>query len=362
MNWREDFLLEAEGEATRQRGQYQLVAYAIHLSLGNTIYCRSIKGSTIEQYIMAVALFLMYFSGQDYRKDRPGDTKHGSILGPVLKELKRFDELPDKKEPYTPLMHATARQCAAGVNPLHGIPALVDGCEIGYCAGHRLSEWAQPGDRRDVMRPLEGDPRINSRRTRALTPNDIRVLTADNRSLVGLAILSVAVTAIRKMWLCWRYQKNQDNGQEKLFTLNPQPDGTCCVRSACRSLSRFQKLQERDPRLDPDTTPLSVYWAPSRGRVELINANVIERFIRQLAASVCHLDLQRDQESLQRWSSRSLRIGACVTLHSMGFAPIDIQWTLRWKSTAFMEYLRNVPVLADRQNLAYNRASGMPNF
>ena len=362
MNWREDFLLEAEGEATRLRGQHQLAAYAIHLSLGHTIYCRSIKGSTIEQHVMAVALFLMYFSGHDYRKDRPGDTKHGSILGPVLKELKRFDELPNKKEPYTPLMHSAARQFAAGLDPVLGIPALVDGCEIGYCAGHRLSEWAQPGERRDVMQPLQGDPRVNSRRTRALTPNDIRVLTSNNRALVGLAILSVSVASIRKLWLRWRHQKNQDNGQEKLFTLNPLPDETCCVRAVHRSLTRFRELQRRDPRLDPDLTPLSVHWAPSRGRVELINACVIERFMRQLAANVHHLDLEQDRESLQRWSSRSLRIGACVTLHSMGFTPIDIQWALRWKSTAFMEYLRNVPILADRRNEAYNRAAGMPNF
>ena len=42
MNWEDDLLLEGEGAAVAERGQWQLAMYALHLSAGNTIYCKRI--------------------------------------------------------------------------------------------------------------------------------------------------------------------------------------------------------------------------------------------------------------------------------------------------------------------------------
>ena len=100
-----------------------------------------------------------------------------------------------------------------------------------------------------------------------------------------------------------------------------------------------------DIRLRPDTTPLSVYWSTSSACVKLINADDIEHLMRRLASQVYHLHPVRDALDLSKWSSHSLRVGACVALHAMGFSPLDIQWILRWRSTAFMVYLRNVAIL-----------------
>jgi len=67
-----------------------------------------------------------------------------------------------------------------------------------------------------------------------------------------------------------------------------------------------------------------------------------------------------DAEDIRKWGVHSLRVGACVTLHAMGFSTLDIQWVLRWRSTAFMVYLRNVAILGIRHNAALDRAAAQP--
>ena len=82
--------------------------------------------------------------------------------------------------------------------------------------------------------------------------------------------------------------------------------------------------------------------------------------MRSLAVTVHHFHPIKDKKELQKWSSHSLRVGACVALHAMGFSPLDIQWLLRWRSMAFMAYLRNNAGLADRHHRALDKAAGMP--
>jgi hypothetical protein len=74
------------------------------------------------------------------------------------------------------------------------------------------------------------------------------------------------------------------------------------------------------------------------------------------------LDPSADKALLDRWSSHSLRIGACVILHALGFTDTQIMWLLHWKSNAFMTYLRNVAVLAQKQNIAFSEVEAMPQI
>ena len=85
----------------------------------------------------------------------------------------------------------------------------------------------------------------------------------------------------------------------------------------------------------------------------------IEKFMRQLASSVHNLDPVADVADLQKWSSHSLHVGGCVALHGIGFSTIDIQWVLRWHSTAFMVYLHNAVVLATCHFQALDRAAAL---
>jgi hypothetical protein len=76
--------------------------YAIYLSTGHSIYCKSIKVATIEQYLLMATTFVASFTGVDFCKDSPTDTRMGTILAPVIRELRRYETVPDRREPYDP--------------------------------------------------------------------------------------------------------------------------------------------------------------------------------------------------------------------------------------------------------------------
>jgi hypothetical protein len=57
-----------------------------------------------------------------------------------------------------------------------------------------------------------------------------------------------------------------------------------------------------------------------------------------------------------------LRVGACVILHTSGFSDSQIKWILRWRSSAFLMYLRNTAVLARQHVDVMDAAFAMPHF
>ena len=63
MKWTDNLLLEGDWEQLKKRGQWQLAMYALHLGTGNSIYCKQIKTSTIEQYVFAAASFICSLLG-----------------------------------------------------------------------------------------------------------------------------------------------------------------------------------------------------------------------------------------------------------------------------------------------------------
>ncbi len=119
---------------------------------------------------------------------------------------------------------------------------------------------------------------------------------------------------------------------------------------------RFVRIMGWNP-----TAPLGLYRAAS-GLVKSITATDIEREMRAAAAVVYNLDPVKHKHALNKWSAHSLRVGACVILHSQRFSATQIQFLLRWRSMAFMMYLRNLAFLADQQNAAVADTETMPNF
>lgn len=360
MKWDDDLLLL---NAPPIRGQAQLAAYALHLSAGNSINCRAIKLATIKEYIHSVSIFLASFTGIDFRKDNNTDSSFGHLLTPVFDDLKRYETVPDRREPYTPEMHAEAERIAQPIrihNSCSLVPALTDGFAMASKAGFRLTEWAQPNGITNPLQPHLNHLQPPSNRTRAICPADLRIETNTYQRFTGMDILSVPLSSIRKLWVIFRTQKNGQNGEERLFTLHPN-GGTCFVTATYSCLKRFQTLNNLLPALT-EHSPLCCYWNPTTSSVELITADDVEDYMRAIAATVYNLHPIRNKKELQKWSSHSLRVGACVVLHSMGFSALDIQWLLRWRSNAFMAYLRNLAGLADRHNEAHDRAQGMPHL
>ena len=63
-----------------------------------------------------------------------------------------------------------------------------------------------------------------------------------------------------------------------------------------------------------------------------------------------------DPKDLQRYTSHSIRVGACVLLHVSGKSPDFIKFRLRWRSDSFRMYLRNLPALAIQHVKAIQQA------
>ena len=83
---------------------------------------------------------------------------------------------------------------------------------------------------------------------------------------------------------------------------------------------------------------------------------------QQITGTLSRHTPQLVRMGIQLWSAHSIRVGASAILHAMGFTASQIQFILRWKSMAFLVYLRNLSILSTKQNTAIHDVSRMPNF
>ena len=127
----------------------------------------------------------------------------------------------------------------------------------------------------------------------------------------------------------------------------------CPVQSALNIVQRAIRLRV------PADDPIAVYKRfPNSKTYTHITKRVAQRYVRESAVTAYQLN----ETEAKKYTLHSLRIGACVLLHAMGFQPMDIKFLLRWRSDAFLTYLRMFTGLADRHVRALNRAMGMPHL
>ena len=146
--------------------------------------------------------------------------------------------------------------------------------------------------------------------------------------------------------ITWRYQKNNDNGQKLIFTANDENPHRCPVRAAMRIRARAQKYG-----ISP-TSPLAFFREPD-GTIAFITSKHVEVFLQDLAKKVYNIV---DKQELSRFTCHSIRVGACVVLHENNCSGEFIKVRLRWRSDAFLLYLRNTIKLAELHNTAVNNA------
>lgn len=337
----------------RRRMTLQLALFALHLGSGATLLCKAIKAATIRQYLADVGTVLRRLDRdqRDFRRDRDSDPRLATTITAVLKELERWEQMPNRREPFTLEMLALLQQQAQMLPPDGILQALGDWFLIGLLLGLRRGEWAQP--RANVL--LGTQQRNQFGDTQAFTINDFRFESSTRQRFVGAAALSADPTTLVKLFVKFRTQKNGCNGEERLVTASWSTDGaTNAIKAALSIIRRHQRLTNN--RAD---TPLALFKHGSD--VYHITDGAIEVVMRALASQLYQLNTERDKEELQRWSSHSLRVGACVILHSTGRNSTEIQHLLRWRSTAFMSYLRNTTLLANTQREALLSVAANPS-
>ena len=77
------------------------------------------------------------------------------------------------------------------------------------------------------------------------------------------------------------------------------------------------------------------------------------QFLQSLAKQVYNIT---NPEDLARFTTHSLRVGACVLLHETNQTSDFIKARIRWRSDAYLMYLRNTPKLAMLHTAAVNNS------
>jgi hypothetical protein len=332
------FLIDAPPE----RRSYQMALYALHLSSGHSLKCKTLRVATNKKYLFDAATLITSCGDRDPRYLEPNSKTFAPAIQVIYEEMARWEKVSENvREPYTPAMQAHLEfLCTTDTNPDSLLHVLRDFFLMGLYGGFRQSEWSQ-----DTNSNPSSPDRNHMGTTQAFTIADFSFLGAGDVRLSLDKALNVPPTHLSSVDTCWRTQKNKQHGEKKRFSANIISHN-CYVAAAQRTCQRFLRLRGAN-----DTnTPLSIY-VTSFGTQRLVNAKDISRCMQYLAGAVYHI---HDPKELSRFSAHSLRVGACVILHAQGLTESQIQFILRWRSLAFMAYLRNLTALSDRQNMAFN--------
>ena len=152
----------------------------------------------------------------------------------------------------------------------------------------------------------------------------------------------------------FRWQKNNDHGISRWCARNDIKKYLCPIRKWVRILLRFIQLRG----IKCKDQPLSIYQNKS-GMTRNITADLVNTLLRDLAIKTYNLT---KIDEIQKFSSHSLRVGACCLLFACGYPPEFIQRVLRWKSDAWKDYVRDLIVTAFKHNLAMLQADTMPQL
>jgi hypothetical protein len=320
--------------------------WAADLASGETLICRAIKAATIAKYLGDAARFIAGYTGCDPRFMHRGDQRLHPMIQGVLDEVIRYEKVPDKREPHTPKMQAWLRDHAVHQDEDSLSPAMADWGALGLVLGPRISEWAQEAGNDDPHSPrLAPDSD-----TYAFTWKDVEARREGNRRVNLTEAIRLPDEDIHAITVTFTWQKNGNHGEKRLLVPNHASPDLCPVRNMLRILRRFARLLGTENRF----TPLSVYRQEASRIIQLITAREVTSYLRRAAQQVYDLDpsTPHGASALQRWSSHSLRVGACVILHLSGLPAEKIKFLLRWSSDAFQQYLRNLGALSAQQNEA----------
>ena len=322
-----------------------MACYTANLVAGDNILSMTLKSGTISRYLCAAADMSIPANMMNPCLDLTG--KQSRFIKDILHEVKRWETMPNRREPITKDIINYIVKKGEGLkrkNPHNIYTALGDWLILGLQSGFRRKEWAQDHTHlskyRDVQRNVDGSPAAFTMRDWDFRgKNNVRLNQSSGKQINNAD--SVNIT--------WRFQKNNDNGQVITYTKDTKNPAFCYVRAAIRIRSRFLMLKH------DFNKPLAIFLDVTKKKngVTYIDDTHVCRILQEAANSVYKIT---NKEDLKRFTSHSIRVGACVLLHSQNISTEDIKFRLRWRSDAFRMYLRNITQLADRHRDAITNA------
>jgi hypothetical protein len=262
--------------------------------------------------------------------------KHDSQISSILAKVKHWEKMPNCREPLTVNMVLNQQLRCATNNPHSEASAMYDWEVFGIYAGNRLTKWAQH-DSTDIVLNIDESPK-------AFIISHVEFF-GKNWCHCSLQFALQHPRLIHTTTVTWCFQKNGKNGEEKTFVCTFDNPVLCTVSALLCIAQHWVDLKL------PPIHPLVVYTAnrKSNGRVQLICESNINAALQSVAKTVKNIT---KQEELSCFTSHSICVGACVTLHVAGIDPLDIKHALCWKSVSFLTYLQNLPCQAQRTSRA----------
>ena len=311
-----------------------MACFASFLLIGHTLLCKSIKVGTVKKYLLAVKDFFI-----DHNQWDPCIVKHGTtapVLTSVYKEGQRWESMPNRQEPITMEIMRFLISQASTSHQDSPEAAIADWCITGSQSGFRCSEWAQPHSSKSLPLSATITKNVDGSAT-AFLAEDFILLNKHKRPLVFS--LSLDHTKVFYCSTKWRYQKNGDNGQIITYARNDEDPEMCYISAILRILTRATRLAVKP------SSPIAVAMVKRKKRKfpSFITSTLVTMYFQAAARQVHRITLQKD---LDRFSSHSIRVWACVLLHTHGKSPDYIKLRLRWRSDSYKDYLRDVSMLA----------------
>jgi hypothetical protein len=327
--------------------------YTVHLGMGHTLLYHTIKEATIRRYLNEAASSILE-RRQNYKLRFPqvqlswfhplrhhGESKMAPAITACLDEIKRWENMPNRREPLTTDMIYFQKSRCHSSTPFSEDQVILDFEVVGIFSGIRLGEWAQNDNVRrldQIRRNIDGTPT-------AFIIEDLEFYGRNKRRMTLTDVLA-QLELVLQIDVRWRFQKNGEINQKKSFIRVGIRGTTLCGVSAwLRIIFRWDALH-----LAIDH-PLAVFTDTglATGTVQFIRPTHINAALRLAARDVYNI---QDDESLARFTSHSYRVGATVALHAAGISQMDMKFALRWKSDTFYIYLRNLPCQAARTHAA----------
>ena len=244
----------------------------------------------------------------------------------LIKALKEYEKVPDRREVITDTMFEYINAQANISNDDGLTAALKDWFAWGRYSGPRRSEWCQTSQ---TTYEKEVD-----NTAKAITPADIVFYNSEGKVLNQPKDFDTTQYAIVE----WRWQKNDENGEKIKYFVNSNCNAWCPVYA-------LRRIKQRAERLGiPDHEPIAQY-VNEKGQKRFITDANVKALLQEAARKKLGIT---DKKILSKWTTHSLRVTAANELHRLGFSMLYIKHRLRWKSEAFMKYLRHTIHVARR--------------
>ena len=305
-----------------QTRNYVLACFIVHLIQGNTINSIFVKSKTLKGYVKAVINLHL-------ERNLPNPTKvRGSsdLVDPLISSIKSYESVPNRREMIYDNMFNLMLKTIGLYSEDSLERSILDWIILGRVTGARKSEWCQDSQSIALTQPSIHHVPLQPL---AFILDDF-TFHSPNQHILHITP-DIDTSTIATVIIKWRYQKNNNNGEKIPFTRDWKRPHICPVLAAYRIIRRAQRL-----RLPPDS-PLATY--SKNTSYAYITATQVTSYLRTFAKSA--FGLKDNDPQLDKWSCHSIRVTAANLLHRAKMSDSYIQTRLRWKSTAFLDYLRN---------------------